>query len=309
LDSIVDVIGDIHGHATKLEELLLTLGYTQKKGVWQHSERKVLFLGDFIDRGPEQLKTLNIARGMVENGHARAVMGNHELNAIGWHTRGGDGFYLRPRHGQTGQKNENQHKAFLGEVGADTPLHTEWVSWFKSLPLWIEESSFRAVHACWSVPHADEIMNLISDDACVADDAFHLFFNKTHKAFDCAEVLLKGPELELPGGHYFVDKDGHERTAIRTKWWAEGLDTYADAYIGPPGAEIPELPLNVADTVQPVLDKPTFIGHYWLNPEHGIAPLSSKVACLDYSVARGGKLAAYSYAGESELSGDRFVAV
>ena len=45
-------------------------------------------------------------------------------------------------------------------------------------------------------------------------------------------------------------------------------------------------------------DKPCFIGHYWLSgdPE----PLAPNVACLDYSVAKNGKLVAYRWSGESQ---------
>ena len=81
-----DLIGDIHGYATELKALLTKMDYEEIDGVWQHPERKVIFLGDFVDRGPEQIETVNIARNMVENGQALAVMGNHEFNAVAWAT-------------------------------------------------------------------------------------------------------------------------------------------------------------------------------------------------------------------------------
>ena len=49
-----DIIGDIHGYADVLETLLRKLGYEKPTGIWRHpAGRKVLFLGDFIDRGPD----------------------------------------------------------------------------------------------------------------------------------------------------------------------------------------------------------------------------------------------------------------
>ncbi len=81
-----DLIGDIHGYASALKCLLRKLGYQEREGTWQHVERKVIFLGDFVDRGPEQVETVQIARRMVEAGHALAVMGNHEFNAVAWAT-------------------------------------------------------------------------------------------------------------------------------------------------------------------------------------------------------------------------------
>lgn len=47
-----DLIGDVHGCAQTLEHLLETLGYRRLGGVWRHSQRQALFLGDIIDRGP-----------------------------------------------------------------------------------------------------------------------------------------------------------------------------------------------------------------------------------------------------------------
>jgi hypothetical protein len=81
-----DIIGDIHGHADKLEALLRTLGYRDTAGAWRHPDRQAIFVGDFIDRGPAQVRSVQIVRRMVDAGVALAVMGNHELNAIAWHT-------------------------------------------------------------------------------------------------------------------------------------------------------------------------------------------------------------------------------
>jgi hypothetical protein len=81
-----DIIGDVHGHADKLEALLRLMGYRETAGAWRHPERMAIFVGDFIDRGPAQVRSVDIARRMVDAGAALAVMGNHELNAIAWHT-------------------------------------------------------------------------------------------------------------------------------------------------------------------------------------------------------------------------------
>ena len=48
-----DIIGDIHGHATTLEALLVELGYAPVDGIWCHPERQVIFLGDFIETSGE----------------------------------------------------------------------------------------------------------------------------------------------------------------------------------------------------------------------------------------------------------------
>ena len=53
------VIGDVHGCAHSLERLLDQLGYRQQAGVWRHSRRMALFLGDIIDRGPQIREALH----------------------------------------------------------------------------------------------------------------------------------------------------------------------------------------------------------------------------------------------------------
>ena len=75
---MTDFIGDIHGHADELTQLLKKLGYEQKNGSYCHPERKVLFVGDYIDRGPKIRETLEIVKRMVDNGNAIALMGNRK---------------------------------------------------------------------------------------------------------------------------------------------------------------------------------------------------------------------------------------
>ena len=81
-----DVIGDVHGHADELEDLLQLLGYAKKSGVYRHATRTAIFLGDWIDRGPQIRQTLEVVRSMVQGKSALAVIGNHELNAMAWAT-------------------------------------------------------------------------------------------------------------------------------------------------------------------------------------------------------------------------------
>lgn len=51
-----DFVGDVHGCASQLELLLRTLGYEDRDGVFRHPERRAIFLGDFIDRGPTNVE-------------------------------------------------------------------------------------------------------------------------------------------------------------------------------------------------------------------------------------------------------------
>ncbi len=78
-----DIIGDVHGCADELEQLLEMLGYLPHRegGVphYRHPEgRRAIFLGDLVDRGPRIVDTLTIVMTMVAEGQALCVPGNHE---------------------------------------------------------------------------------------------------------------------------------------------------------------------------------------------------------------------------------------
>lgn len=80
-----DVIGDVHGCCLELEDLLEQLGYTLERDQdgramdARHPEsRRVVFVGDLVDRGPDSPGVLRLAMGMVESGNAPCVSGNHE---------------------------------------------------------------------------------------------------------------------------------------------------------------------------------------------------------------------------------------
>ncbi|WP_187976667.1 AAA family ATPase [Mycetocola sp. JXN-3] len=88
-----DAIGDVHGCLSELETLLTTLGYTLTRdnaGRPIDAEhplgRRVILLGDLVDRGPDSVGVLRLAMGMHAAGHALVVPGNHEqalINALG----------------------------------------------------------------------------------------------------------------------------------------------------------------------------------------------------------------------------------
>jgi hypothetical protein len=109
-----DLIGDFHGHADDLVQLLERLGYGKRMGCYNHPDRKVIYLGDFIDPGPKIREVLEIVRPMIEDGQALTIMGNHELNALAYHTADpvAPGEYLRRRI----PKNVNQHQKTLDQV-------------------------------------------------------------------------------------------------------------------------------------------------------------------------------------------------
>ena len=87
-----DIIGDLHGCFDELVELLTQLGYSVEKqsnvpgslaySVKLPEGRKVVFLGDLVDRGPKIPEVLRLAMSMVKAGTALCVPGNHDIKLM-----------------------------------------------------------------------------------------------------------------------------------------------------------------------------------------------------------------------------------
>lgn len=308
-----DFIGDIHGHADHLETLLRKLGYLEEEGVRRHPERKAVFLGDFIDRGPKIRKTLQLVKAMTDAGAALAVMGNHEWNALAYHARHEDGGYLRPHV----EKNRHQHQATLEQVVEPYPQEwAEYLEWFSKLPLFLDLEGVRAVHAVWN----EESVNWLKEAGMppltgeVLEESMDKF-NLRHHHMD---LLLKGLEIELPEGEFFLDKAGVPRNRIRAKWW---LDFEGRSYSGLVFPESDGVPITMVpesiwkdplgrggkNIPYPAEAAPVFFGHYWMPRDEVPGLLAPNLACIDYSVAKRGPLVAYRWSGESCLSPDNFV--
>jgi hypothetical protein len=316
-----DIIGDIHGHADKLRALLTKMQYSELKGVWRHSDRKAVFLGDYIDRGPKQLETVMIVRRMVEAGTAEAIMGNHEFNAIAWYHKQPNiaRRHLRTHTGLEGKKNRNQHRQFIGAVNGRPGLHKELVDWFLTLPLWLDLNTFRAVHACWHPqfinflrPYLDSnnclTLNLMSP-ACREPKFEPLKDTPEPTIFKAVETLTKGIEVPLPATASFFDKDKHQRKRVRIAWWKVEDNTFRSASLLSPFPDAPWGDRKVPSyaILGCPTDKPLFFGHYWFQGAIGPLPGWRNVACLDYSVAMNGKLVAYRLGEERTLKEENFV--
>ncbi|MEI6538781.1 MAG: metallophosphoesterase [Planctomycetota bacterium] len=179
-----DVIGDIHGHADELELLLQALGYREVRSVYEHPERKVIFLGDFIDRGPQILQVLNIVRPMVDGGKALAVMGNHEFNALLFHTEHvhHKEAYLRRRD----NKNIRQHSQTILQL-PDRDL-ADSIAWFKTLPMWLDLDGLCVVHACWDEKALATIRAARPQDEPLTSVFLHAACDPENPLFDAVEI-------------------------------------------------------------------------------------------------------------------------
>lgn len=79
-----DILGDLHGCFDETESLLKSLDYQfdEVKNCYYHPSRTAIFLGDLVDRGPENLKALNLVMSMVKNNFALCMPGNHDMKFL-----------------------------------------------------------------------------------------------------------------------------------------------------------------------------------------------------------------------------------
>ncbi|MBM7586541.1 protein phosphatase [Bacillus pakistanensis] len=74
----IDIIGDIHGCYQEFNQLTQQLGYSWEKGYPVHPQnRRLGFVGDLTDRGPQSLEVIKIVWKLWKAGIAYYVPGNH----------------------------------------------------------------------------------------------------------------------------------------------------------------------------------------------------------------------------------------
>lgn len=302
-----DIIGDVHGHASLLKQLLLRMGYVKNNGSFSHPERKAIFVGDFINRGPEIRKTIRIIRAMVEEGHGYAILGNHEINAIIYHLKDKEGFSLV----------KEPSKYFLSLFKTINEYSTgslEWkehLKWMRSLPLYLDFGDIRAVHACWS-NEAIAIADTIYEEGKIKKKVFRQIHKKSDSEISKSVWLLtKGVNLKMPGDIKIINNKGVSPRSIRTRWWDEPSGkTFAELSFESkyklPEYTVPEQILP--QTFPYPKDAPlVFFGHYCRGKGPNI--VKPNVCCVDSCVTGSKTLLAYRWNGEKELIMNNLVSV
>ena len=266
----IDVVGDIHGEIEALRNLLTRLGYAPDGS---HSEgRRLVFVGDLTDRGPDSPAVVRLVKQFVESGRAQCVLGNHDLNLLLCN--------LAEQHKDSehpfGKSRKHDNHWFFGEewsldnteptpaVLADEQIRHWVVDFLRSLPLVLERDDARVVHACWDdsmveiARRASDTVTLYAQyhDRIEADLLELPKLDSTdrkllHQNGNPVKVLTSGKESRTRTG--FV-AGGELRYEERVKWW----ESYQD----------PQL---------------CVFGHYSNGREQTSTP--SRAICVDFAVA------------------------
>lgn len=269
---MLSVIPDLHADPQRLLDTLARIG----------DHNRIALLGDLIDAGknvrhPSDRAVLSMARELVDNGRAVAIMGNHELNAILFH-RLGPGGPLRER----STKNLKQHWSFVADFGIGTTAALEWTNWFlDTLPLWREIDGLRLVHAYWSERLIAIVAARRPDGYLREEDLPEIAEGRSEFA-TAVKLLVSGPEFPLPDNGRITDNSGHKRSEIRLAWWKSPPATWKDAALSvakpeeiPDGWVPPEYLQGLETGSLPIV-----FGHYKIAGEPCL--LDATAACLDF---------------------------
>lgn len=140
-DHPLDIVGDIHGELSALLSLLAHLGYDS------HGEhaggRKLVFVGDLCDRGPDSPGVIHHVQHLVEHGNASAILGNHEMNLLVDDIKDGSGWFFDERH-------ERDLKFYAPFRRTPPEQRAQLKKFLGNLPVALEREDLRIVHAAWT---------------------------------------------------------------------------------------------------------------------------------------------------------------
>ena len=152
-DGPIDVIGDVHGESGALDDLLRVLGYADRG---EHpAGRRLVFIGDLCDRGPDSPAVIRRVQEMVAAGTAQCLLGNHELNVLRGVRKEANGWFFADDH-------DRRRGLYVDArpLGDDEAARREAWSFFASLPVVLERADLRLVHACWDDDRVEELREL-----------------------------------------------------------------------------------------------------------------------------------------------------
>ena len=219
-DGPLDIVGDVHGEIDPLRSLMGYLGYNED-GLHPDG-RRLVFVGDLTDRGPDSPAVVNLVQRLIESGRAQCVLGNHDLNILLDHRKHDNGWFYGEEFIEDG--------IVVPQVLADEPTRQEVLAFFRTLPIALERDDLRVVHACWC--------DGMTDIARESSDAVSLYMQHhdmiegsfpdldlddidqglEHQNKNPVKLLSSGPEERTDEPIHASGKTRNER---RVQWWSE----------------------------------------------------------------------------------------
>ena len=182
------IIGDVHGEDKMLDEMLKN---------WDESTQQLVFLGDLIDRGPNNKKSVLTAMKYVQEKNAWYVMGNHEVMFLAWIDNPEERFDHYMRNNGNTTINHLLNRPVDTEIDSlkDCELvkkqYSELISFLRERPLYIDEGDVLFVHAGVDL-RLDHWLDTVPKDFYWIREPFHTGKNTTGKTIIFGHTPLKG---------------------------------------------------------------------------------------------------------------------
>lgn len=259
-DGPLDVIGDVHGEIDALLSLMHHLGYYDDGTHLDH--RRLVFVGDLTDRGPDSPAVIDLVLSLVKTGRAQCVLGNHDLNILLGDRKHDNHWFFGEKWSLDGSNESTP------AVLADDKIRQRVLEFFGSLPLVLEREGLRVVHACW-----DDAMVEIArgaDDAVALYKAHAATIDSRHEDSDLEEFdrkIVRGLEHQNLNPVKVITS-GKERR-VTTPFEASGKLRYEE-----------RVPWWEDYTADPIC----IFGHY--SNYRGETSLSARALCVDFAVAK-----------------------
>ena len=205
LEGPVDIVGDVHGEIDALDSLLGHLGYDWRRD--SSEGRRLVFVGDLTDRGPDSPAVVDKVRCLVEAGRAQCVIGNHELSLLRHVEKHANSWYVK------GEPDE-----WPTEV-PDAAEKERIGKFLKTLPMVLERDDLRVVHACWHAESIESIRKQQDRFDSVAE--FYKYCEGSRPVTEEEQELTKRKEAEVQEfGHDLCNPDWQAKMLPANAEWS-----------------------------------------------------------------------------------------
>lgn len=142
------VIGDVHGHRAELVDALCAAGLVDEDATWCGGAARLMFLGDFFDRGPDGVSVVELVMDLGEQaqragGWVRALLGNHEILTLGMHRFGDEEV---PADFGT-RSFERSWRLNGGQPADQEALQERHLTWLAGLPVMARMDDYLLMHS------------------------------------------------------------------------------------------------------------------------------------------------------------------
>lgn len=217
-DGPLDIVGDVHGEIDALHSLLGHLGYSEDG---DHPQgRRLVFLGDLTDRGPDSPAVVDLVSTLIDSGRAQCVLGNHDLNILLDHRKPENKWFWAEEY--------VEHGRVAPQVLADSATQQRVRGFFRTLPIALECDDLRIVHACWDdgmvgmARGTSDVLELYEQHReRIESEIATRNLDKTdreleHQNGNPVKLLTSGPEERSDAP---ITAGGRERNERRVIWW------------------------------------------------------------------------------------------